>query len=70
MFERWYGVNDPKNVIVRIPSGASGYGVLPFNNADTSSSNWGNAFRGKGWDGTSYLSGTVNSNINLVFETY
>jgi hypothetical protein len=63
-------------VTVRIPASAkAAYDVpnLPgtnFNNSDTTSNNWGNAFRGKGWNGTNYQSGTVNTNITLVFETY
>jgi hypothetical protein len=63
-------------VTVRIPASAkAAYGVpnLPvtnFNNSDTTDNNWGNAFRGKGWNGTQYQGGTVNTNISLVFETY
>jgi hypothetical protein len=64
-------------VTVKIPESAkSAYGVpnLPgtnFNNSDTSTNNWGNAFRGKGWNGgTNYYNGEVNTNITLVFETY
>jgi predicted DNA-binding transcriptional regulator AlpA len=54
---------ETKNVTVKVPSGATGYGTSP---TDDTSENWGNAFRGKGWDGTSYLTGTLNSNINLT----
>jgi hypothetical protein len=73
-------------VTVRIPAGVkANYGVpnLPavnFNNSNTTNNNWGNAFRGKGWirpiDGPDihisdrYLTGSVNTNITLVFETY
>jgi hypothetical protein len=57
-----------KSVTVKVPSGATGYGTVPFDNGDTSADNWGNAFRGKGWDGTSYLTGTVNGNITLTIE--
>lgn len=64
------GVNSPKNVIVRIPSGATGYGTLPFNNSDTTTNNWGNAIKGKGWDGYSYFGATVNTAINLSIVTY
>jgi hypothetical protein len=60
-------VNSAKTVKVRIPSTATGYGSAP---ANTTGNNWGNAFRGKGWNGTSYRSGTVNGNITLTFETY
>jgi hypothetical protein len=64
-----------RTVTVRIPTGSqTAYGVpdLPdtnFNNASTDNS-WGYAFRGKGWNGTVYQSGAVNTNITLVFETY
>jgi uncharacterized membrane protein len=50
------GVTATKNVMVRVPSGAEGY-----------TSAWGTTFKGYG-SGTTH--GTVNSNINLVFEYY
>jgi hypothetical protein len=53
-----------KNVTVKRPSNAAaGYGSSP---TDTTSNNWGNAFRGKGWNGTTYGTGTVNSYITLT----
>ena len=54
-----------KNVTIKVPSGAQGYGSSP---TDTTTNNWGNAFRGKGWDGTNYLTGTVNGNIALTIQ--
>jgi len=54
-----------RSVIVSIPSGAIGYGLSPV---DDITQNWGNAFRGMGWDGTSYLTGAVNPNINLIIQ--
>jgi len=57
----------PQNVTVRFPAGATGYGSAP---TDTTTQNWGNAFRGMGWDGSNYLTGEVNSNISLSFVTY
>jgi hypothetical protein len=60
-------VYSAKNVTVMAPSASTGYGTAP---TDTSSNNWGNAFRGKGWNGTSCLTGTVNDNITLIFDTY
>jgi hypothetical protein len=59
-----------KAVTVRVPVDASGYGIIPgtYSGADTSP-NWGNAFRGLGWDGTSYGS-SVNSYITLTIEEY
>jgi hypothetical protein len=51
-----------------VPSAAlSAYEPVPANTTDN---NWGNAFRGKGWNGISYLTGTVNGNISLAFTTY
>jgi hypothetical protein len=60
-------VTGTKTVTVRVPSGATGYGTAP---TDTSTNNWGNAFRGKGWNGSSYESGTVNANISLNMQNY
>jgi hypothetical protein len=61
----FYNVSVTKNVTVKRPSsGATAYGTAPN---DTSTNNWGNAFRGKGWtSGTNtYDIGTVNGNIDL-----
>jgi hypothetical protein len=59
-------VSVPKTVTVQVPSGATGYGSSPV---DTTTNNWGNAFRGTGWDGFTYnLGGTVNTNITLTIE--
>jgi hypothetical protein len=54
--------NSARTVTVTVPSGATGYGSAP---TDSTTENWGNAFRGKGWDGTNYLTGTVKTNITL-----
>jgi hypothetical protein len=59
-------VSATKTVTVKVPSGATGYGSSP---TDTTTDNWGNGFRGKGWDGSNYGSGTVNSNISLTIKT-
>jgi hypothetical protein len=56
-----------KNVTVKVPAAALNYGASP---TDTTTDNWGNAFRGKGWDGTNYLNGNINENIILTIETY
>jgi len=58
-----------KTVTVKFPSSATGYGTVPTN---TTSENWGNAFRGMGWDGvTTYGdAANVNGNIILIYETY
>ena len=64
MFNEIYST---KNVTVRIPAGATGYGASEYNKPNN---NWGNGFRGKGWDGTKCLLDDMNSNINLVIQTY
>jgi hypothetical protein len=64
-------VTSPKTVTVRVPAGETWYGTLPFNNSDTTTDNWGNAFRGKGWNSIDgYGTGTVNSNVNLIITEY
>jgi hypothetical protein len=60
-------------VTVKVPSGATGYAdSLPatFANSDTTA-NWGNGFRGGGWNGSAFWGGAsyVNSNISLTIET-
>ena len=63
--------SNKKAVTVRVPSSAlETYGISLFSDSDTASDNWGNAFKGKGWDGTSYLSGTVVGTIALSITTY
>jgi hypothetical protein len=52
-----------KQVTVEVPAGATGDGSSP---ANTTENNWGNAFRGRGWNGTNYLFDSVNSRINLT----
>jgi hypothetical protein len=62
-------VTAAKAVTVKVPSGAAAWsGIIGSYTTDTTTGNWGNAFRGKGWDGTSYLSGVVNENIKLTIE--
>jgi hypothetical protein len=57
----------PKTVTVLVPAGATGYGTIPGAYSGTDATeNWGNAFRGMGWDGTGYGTGTVNSNVTLT----
>jgi len=69
IFYNIYG-NEAKTVTVKVPSGASGYGSLPFTvTGNDTTNNWGNAFRGIGWDGTNYLDGYINSSISLTVET-
>jgi hypothetical protein len=62
----FYMVMTAKTVTVKRPaSGTTAYGDSPV---DTTTENWGNAFRGRGWNGTSYLTGSVNNSINLSIE--
>ncbi|MDR2019427.1 MAG: leucine-rich repeat protein, partial [Treponema sp.] len=65
------GINSPKTVTVKVPSGATAWDSIvsgsPYSGSDTTD-NWGNAFRGKGWNGANYLSGGVNGNITLTIE--
>jgi hypothetical protein len=64
------GINSAQTVTVSAPLMAIlDYGSAYYSDTDYSD-NWGNAFRGRGWDGTNYLSGTVNTNISLLFEGY
>jgi hypothetical protein len=67
LFENYVSV--PKTVTVLVPSGATGYGSIPatYSGSDATGK-WGNAFRGKGWNGTSYGAGTVNSNVTLKID--
>jgi hypothetical protein len=67
-----------KTVKVKIPIGATGYSpaASPFTGTSVtvsgtnSTSNWGNGFRGMGWDGTSttYNTNAINQNISLTIE--
>ena len=71
-----FGILDDIRLIVtvKVPSEATGYGPIPATYSGTDDSdNWGNAFRGKGWDGTSYGIGWgevygVNSYVTLQIE--
>jgi hypothetical protein len=61
------GVAAGKNVTVKVPSGATGYGTVPRTYAGMDALiTWGNGFRGGGWDGTYFLNSlSINSNISL-----
>jgi hypothetical protein len=68
------GVTSAKTVTVKVPSGEIAWSDIisgsPYEETTpTYTDNWGNAFRGLGWDGT-YQSGTVNDSIKLIIETY
>ncbi|MDR0689271.1 MAG: leucine-rich repeat domain-containing protein, partial [Spirochaetaceae bacterium] len=67
--EMFYEVTDAKTVTVKVPSGASGYGSSP---TDTTTDNWGNGFRGRGWRDGDIVKNSdyVNSYITLTIEEY
>jgi hypothetical protein len=52
----FYDVTTNKNVTVKVPANATGYGTSP---TDATTENWGNKFRG---------GILVNSRINLTIE--
>ena len=56
-YSMFVSVEATKNVTVRVPAGATGY--------DT---NWESGFKGRGWDGTTFGTGSLNNNINLTIE--
>jgi hypothetical protein len=59
-----------KTVTVKVPDNPAWNNIISaYNGANTTDNNWGNAFRGGGWNGGSMGTGTVNSNINLTIET-
>jgi hypothetical protein len=51
-----------KTVTVKVPSGATGYGTIPntYSGTDTTK-NWGNGFRGGGWDWNGSEFTTINN---------
>jgi hypothetical protein len=57
-----------KSVTVMVPNNEAWSGLIGGSYNDTTG-NWGNAFRGGGWNGTSMFSSTaVNENINLTIK--
>jgi hypothetical protein len=59
----------PKLVTVKVPDNPVWNAIIgAYDGTSTANDTWGNAFRGGGWDGESYLDGTVNSNIRLTIE--
>jgi hypothetical protein len=64
--EIFYYVNSGKAVTVQVPNGATAYGSSPVNDSDD---NWGNGFRGGGWDGSNMTDNSkINSNITLAIS--
>jgi hypothetical protein len=63
------GESGPKSVTVKVPDNTAWNAIISaYNGTNTTNDNWGNAFRGGGWDGDSYLTGEVNENINLTIQ--
>jgi hypothetical protein len=50
-------------ITVKVPAGATGYGTVPavYTGSDNTS-NWGNGFRGGGWNGSTMTTTTVDNN--------
>jgi hypothetical protein len=67
--QMFYDLEWNKSVTVRVPSGATGYGPLSATYTDTDATeNWGNGFRGMGWDGSAFISSDT-SDINSTYIT-
>jgi len=71
----WNDFDYPENkkVIVKVPSGATGYGPVPYTCSDIDNTvNWGNGFRGAGWNGTGFVNTNawINNYITLYIEEY
>jgi hypothetical protein len=72
----FYGITAAKAVTVKVPNNAAWSGKTgTFTGGDTTD-NWGNGFRGGGWDGSAIIDSSVsdgstngiNSNITLTVE--
>jgi hypothetical protein len=67
--EMFSEVSAAKSVTVEVPDDNEAWsGLIGSYTGNNSAANWGNAFRGKGWDGESCLTGTVNENISLEIK--
>jgi hypothetical protein len=69
-----FSYNDESKIVtVKVSNNVAWSGIIggsPYSGADTTD-NWGNGFRGGGWNGTAMMtSSLVNSNITLTIETY
>ena len=71
----YYGImqyTDPKTVTIKVPGGASGYGTVPAAYSGSGSTpNWGDGFRGYGWNGSAFTTSNeyfFNSGITLNIE--
>ncbi|MDR1576172.1 MAG: leucine-rich repeat domain-containing protein [Treponema sp.] len=61
------------SVTVKVPSGVTAWDSIvsgsPYAGNDTSD-NWGNGFRGGGWDGAAMTGGAISEYMTLSIETY
>jgi hypothetical protein len=63
----FYGITAAKTVTVKVPTGATGYGTISatYNGSDKTV-NWGNGFRGGGWNGSAIMNSSyINTNITV-----
>ena len=71
--DAFYEIFEAKTVTVLVPAGTAGYGTLPGTyTGNSTAANWGNGFRGGGWDGAAmtYGGSHVNVNISLTIQGY
>jgi hypothetical protein len=62
------GETGKKSVTVKVPDNTTWDNIISaYNDNNTTANNWGNAFRGGGWN-EGYLGYTVNSYLNLTIE--
>jgi hypothetical protein len=69
--QMFVSVTTAKIVTVKVPAGATGYGPIPaiYDNTDNTSYNWGNGFRGGGWNGSTMSTATtINSSITVNID--
>jgi hypothetical protein len=63
-------VDAAKTVVVEVPSGATGYGIIPATySGDDTEETWGNGFRGGSWNfGVVFSDNLINNNITLKIK--
>jgi hypothetical protein len=66
------GITAAQTVTVKVPSGATAWADIIGTYSGTDETlNWGNCFRGGGWDGSYFVSyGYINTNITVVVQYY
>jgi hypothetical protein len=60
--------SDTKSVTVKVPDNTAWSSIIGTYSGSDTTPNWGNAFRGGGWESGSMGTGTVNENISLTIE--